>query len=407
MFNFDTDNHSNDPFMSQDRIVKLLSDSVNLMPENIKKETEFVELLVGVNNKNVESVFRQIDEDNFKKASEIINFAVEIRLLEVESFLKLVSLILYKFGAENITDFSYYFRSLLISRGILSPLSVKSNYDEEFTEFAADGIEKAIREDDVERFSAIISDPSFNAKDIATFSPVNNSTMNECQSYMQLIAFFGAVNCFRQAIMNDDFNLDLISKFAIAGGSNEIVRILEQKGVSFDNCFKFGVKHHRMDLCDWLLMHMECESISLSSSLEFFNYPAFFFTMINEYLLPKAIKRRSSIIEYADKRFYKRTPLHVASEYGKVEIVKYLIEQCHANVEEKDNYGWTPLHIASARGKIKVVKYLIEQCHANVEENDNDGKTPLHIASAYDKIEVVKYLIEQYHADLEAKANDG
>ena len=31
------------------------------------------------------------------------------------------------------------------------------------------------------------------------------------------------------------------------------------------------------------------------------------------------------------------------------EIIKYLIEQCHANVEEKDNEGKTPLDILRSR----------------------------------------------------------
>ena len=63
--------------------------------------------------------------------------------------------------------------------------------------------------------------------------------MKECESYMQLIAYFVAVNRFKQAIMNDSFDLDDMSKFAISGGSNEIVRILKQKGISFDTSIYF------------------------------------------------------------------------------------------------------------------------------------------------------------------------
>jgi len=93
-------------FVPDDRIVKLISDAEGLMPEKIKKETNFVEMLVGVNKENVKGVFRQIDEDNVKKACEIIDFAVEIRPLEVESFLTLVFLISSKFRFFNLQDFS-------------------------------------------------------------------------------------------------------------------------------------------------------------------------------------------------------------------------------------------------------------------------------------------------------------
>ena len=98
------DNHNtmHQNFIEKYRNIKLLSDAKNIMPEKIKEETKFVELLVGVNKQNVESVFRQIDEDNVKKACEIIEFSVEIRPLEVESFLTLVSFITSKFDVESI-----------------------------------------------------------------------------------------------------------------------------------------------------------------------------------------------------------------------------------------------------------------------------------------------------------------
>ena len=83
-------------------------------------------------------------------------------------------------------------------------------------------------------------------------------------------------------------------------------------------------------------------------------------------------------------------PLHIASEEGYIEVVKYLIEQCHANVEAKDNYGRTPLHDASIGGKLGVIKYLVERCHANAEAKDKYERTPLSYASMDDKI--VNYL---------------
>jgi ankyrin repeat protein len=407
-------------FIFENRTVKLLSDAVDLMPEKFKKETEFVRMIVGVNKTNVESVFRQIDEKNFKKTCEIIDFSVEIRPLEVDSFLKLVSLISSKFGVDNLPNFSNYFRMLLNARGILpQPKGGDKECDEVFTEFATSDIEQTIREDNVEQFCELISVPTFNAKNKVNFLPVNKGScmMNEYASYIQLIAYFGAINCFKQAIMNDAFELDDISKYAIAGGSNEIVRIIEQKGISFDNCFEVAVKYHRMDLCDWLLMHTRCESINLSLSLGCFNYPAFFFTMINEKSFNNALftaleKCNIEVIKYLieqcgvnveSKDDIGRTPLHITSFKGHIEVIKYLIEQCRANVEAKNNTGRTPLHFASENGHIKVVKYLIERCHANVEAKDYLEGTPLHFASENGHIEVVKYLIERCHANVEAK----
>ncbi len=41
----------------------------------------------------------------------------------------------------------------------------------------------------------------------------------------------------------------------------------------------------------------------------------------------------------------RETPLHIASRSDKLDIVKYLIEECHVNPEEKDNEGDTPFDI--------------------------------------------------------------
>jgi ankyrin repeat protein len=72
--------------------------------------------------------------------------------------------------------------------------------------------------------------------------------------------------------------------------------------------------------------------------------------------------------------------LHNASINGHIEFVKYLIEQCRANVEAKNIYGKTPLHDASNYGHIEIVEYLVEQCHANIEAKDNDGRAPFQVS---------------------------
>jgi hypothetical protein len=167
--------------------------------------------------------------------------------------------------------------------------------------FATGSIEQAIKDDNIELFCELITDPSFDVNNGINFNSDTHS-----KSYMRLIALYGAVNGFRQAIMNETFDLKDISEYAI----------IEQEGIYFDNCLEIGVKYHRMDKCDWLLMHTKCESIDLSSSLEYFNFPAFFFTVINDMSFNEA--------------------LIIASNKGKIEVIKYLIEQCNANVEEKE-----------------------------------------------------------------------
>ena len=68
-------------------------------------------------------------------------------------------------------------------------------------------------------------------------------------------------------------------------------------------------------------------------------------------------------------------------------------------MEEKDKDGITSLHWPSRRGRIEVVKYLIEQCHANIEARDYRylGRTPLECAPQYSHTEVaISYIIADF-----------
>ena len=60
--------------------------------------------------------------------------------------------------------------------------------------------------------------------------------------------------------------------------------------------------------------------------------------------------------------------MHRASIHGKLDIIKYLIEEYHSNVEEIENNGRTPLHSASWIGQLNIVKYLVEECHAQITD---------------------------------------
>ena len=102
------------------------------------------------------------------------------------------------------------------------------------------------------------------------------------------------------------------------------------------------------------------------------------------------------------------TPLLLAAHQGQLEIVKYLITEAHANMNQGDtSNGDTPLIRAAGHSQLSVVKYLIAEAHADVSQADSKGNTPLITAAMNGALEVVKYLVAEAHADVNQAAGNG
>jgi ankyrin repeat protein len=90
---------------------------------------------------------------------------------------------------------------------------------------------------------------------------------------------------------------------------------------------------------------------------------------------------------------YGKTVLMWAAEFGRIEIVRKLIDKS-ANVNAVDAYGWTALMYATRGGCIEMFGMLIEK-GANTDAADNQGFTALMKATTRCNVEMVKILIEK------------
>ena len=93
------------------------------------------------------------------------------------------------------------------------------------------------------------------------------------------------------------------------------------------------------------------------------------------------------------------TALRFACFHGRLHIVKFLIENCDANVNAIDSNGWTALHLTSKFGHLDIVRYLIENCSVDMEATNNVGINALHFASYYGHLNIVQYLVQ--HCDMD------
>ena len=88
-----------------------------------------------------------------------------------------------------------------------------------------------------------------------------------------------------------------------------------------------------------------------------------------------------------------RTPLHLASLYGRLEVAAFLIDS-GADIDAREEDGETPLHSAAWRSRLDMGRMLIER-GSNLEIRNNWGRTPLLIvARETGSAEMASLLIE-------------
>ncbi|XP_028417225.1 uncharacterized protein LOC114541509 [Dendronephthya gigantea] len=124
-------------------------------------------------------------------------------------------------------------------------------------------------------------------------------------------------------------------------------------------------------------------------------------------VLHSAVTESAAVNAINRKNTNGSTVLHSAVAKGKLEIVKYLVEN-GADVNRPDIDGLTVLHTAVSKGTLGIVKYLVEKGAAvnAINSKNADGSTVLHSAVAKGKPEIVKYLVEN-GADVNSTDIDG
>ncbi|CAO1614422.1 unnamed protein product [Parajaminaea phylloscopi] len=100
------------------------------------------------------------------------------------------------------------------------------------------------------------------------------------------------------------------------------------------------------------------------------------------------------------------TPLHHAAKEGRLDIVKWLVEDVGALVEMEDREGETALHKAALAGRLPVLTYLLNH-GAEADAKDADGWTAMHNACSRGYLDLVKCLVETAQAALESKGGRG
>lgn len=97
-------------------------------------------------------------------------------------------------------------------------------------------------------------------------------------------------------------------------------------------------------------------------------------------------------VSFDGETIYGAPALWAASAAGKFEVVRFLVEEAGANINQTTNTSSTPLRGACYDGHLEIVKYLVQH-GADIEVANQHGHTSLMIAAYRQKVDVVRYLI--------------
>lgn len=107
---------------------------------------------------------------------------------------------------------------------------------------------------------------------------------------------------------------------------------------------------------------------------------------------PTQMSRKNSLKNFLNHR------LIVACIDGDLQKIKEMIELGGADVNYAGDNGGTPLHFAVKFDQIEVVKYLLEEAHANPNSTDAEENTPLLTAARLHQFDTAQLLV-QHGAD--------
>ena len=99
-----------------------------------------------------------------------------------------------------------------------------------------------------------------------------------------------------------------------------------------------------------------------------------------------------------------QSALHIAVREGNLSKVQELLDT-GANVNKQASSGATPLFIASENGRLDIVKILLAIPGIDVNKSTTSGATPLYIACQKAYVEIVKTLLAVPGIDVNKKTN--
>jgi ankyrin repeat protein len=111
------------------------------------------------------------------------------------------------------------------------------------------------------------------------------------------------------------------------------------------------------------------------------------------------LMERGAEVDPLDNRGW--TPLYSASQSGRLEVSRLLLDHGANVMARQPRTYWTPAHVSAANGYLEIVKLLLER-GADVHAMNDGGLTPYQVSLRQGKREVAD-LLRKHGAGRESK----
>jgi len=253
----------------------------------------------------------------------------------------------------------------------------------------------AIFYDQIDKLQEIASTPGFNPNHVFDDMVFEKSTMIQAQpNLVQYAALFGSIDCFKYLFLNhcelhskDRWSQSLAS-FAVAGGNMDIIHILLQKNISFDDTLEAAIEFRQYEVFHWLF-----DELSSRMDKKYLLEESLSFSCIYNNLYVTDFIFSNGLSPNCTLQSIEWSPLHFGLVHSHISVVIYLLSIPEFNTNIRDKAGETPLVFACKRGNPDIVKYLVNDHRVDVNESDQYGWTPLHYSCNHNQEKIVSILL--------------
>jgi hypothetical protein len=101
------------------------------------------------------------------------------------------------------------------------------------------------------------------------------------------------------------------------------------------------------------------------------------------------------------------TPVLRAAKEGNVGVLLCLVKELGADVNLADEDGFSPVYMACQEGRVMAVQYLVKDLGADINKPNENGTSPLHVAASKGHFDVVKLCCDELQADISHEDDEG